>query len=99
MPVLSYRQIPIILALKDHQHPDQDLGTLELAVTLTPKDSPLEERQDPMVRMLLLTESLVQFKLVYFMEYLPKNGTGDVVQSKWPVSAGWISGLQLMIAD
>ena len=68
MPVLSHRQIPIILPLKDHQHPDQDLGTLELAVTLTPKHSPLEERQDPMVRMQLPTESLVQFKLVYFME-------------------------------
>ncbi|KAI3362485.1 hypothetical protein L3Q82_012774 [Scortum barcoo] len=40
------RTIPVTLVLKDPQHPDQDLGTLELAVTLTPKDSPIEERRD-----------------------------------------------------
>ncbi|XP_041666764.1 multiple C2 and transmembrane domain-containing protein 1-like isoform X2 [Cheilinus undulatus] len=40
------RMIPVTLVLKDPQHPDQDLGSLELAVTLTPKDSPLEERRD-----------------------------------------------------
>ncbi|XP_035524483.1 multiple C2 and transmembrane domain-containing protein 1 isoform X2 [Morone saxatilis] len=40
------RMIPVTLALKDPHHPDQDLGTLELAVTLTPKDSPVEERRD-----------------------------------------------------
>ncbi|XP_067339495.1 multiple C2 and transmembrane domain-containing protein 1 isoform X2 [Channa argus] len=38
------RTIPVTLLLKDPQCPDQDLGSLELAVTLTPKDSPLEER-------------------------------------------------------
>ncbi|XP_032364637.1 multiple C2 and transmembrane domain-containing protein 1 isoform X2 [Etheostoma spectabile] len=40
------RTIPVTLVLKDSQHPDQDLGTLDLAVTLTPKDSPIEERRD-----------------------------------------------------
>uniref|UniRef100_A0A673ADJ0 Multiple C2 domains, transmembrane 1b n=1 Tax=Sphaeramia orbicularis TaxID=375764 RepID=A0A673ADJ0_9TELE len=40
------RTIPVTLALKDSQHPDEDLGTLELNVTLTPKDSPIEERRD-----------------------------------------------------
>ncbi|XP_029025899.1 multiple C2 and transmembrane domain-containing protein 1 isoform X4 [Betta splendens] len=40
------RTIPVTLALKDPQYPDQDLGSLELAVTLTPKDSPVEERRD-----------------------------------------------------
>ncbi|XP_065822033.1 multiple C2 and transmembrane domain-containing protein 1 isoform X4 [Labrus bergylta] len=40
------RMIPVTLVLKDPHHPDQDLGSLELAVTLTPKDSPLEERRD-----------------------------------------------------
>ncbi|KAM9338540.1 multiple C2 and transmembrane domain-containing protein 1 [Symphorus nematophorus] len=40
------RTIPVTLVLKDPHLPDQDLGTLELAVTLTPKDSPLEERRD-----------------------------------------------------
>ncbi|KAM9306516.1 multiple C2 and transmembrane domain-containing protein 1 isoform 7-T8 [Pholidichthys leucotaenia] len=40
------RTIPVTLVLKDPQCPDEDLGMLELAVTLTPKDSPLEERQD-----------------------------------------------------
>ncbi|XP_069369220.1 multiple C2 and transmembrane domain-containing protein 1 isoform X9 [Paralichthys olivaceus] len=40
------RSIPVTLVLKDPQYPDQDLGTLELAVTLTPKESPIEERRD-----------------------------------------------------
>ncbi|XP_070781254.1 multiple C2 and transmembrane domain-containing protein 1 isoform X10 [Enoplosus armatus] len=40
------RTIPATLVLKDPHHPDQDLGSLELAVTLTPKDSPVEERRD-----------------------------------------------------
>uniref|UniRef100_A0AAQ5ZQ69 Multiple C2 and transmembrane domain-containing protein 1 n=1 Tax=Amphiprion ocellaris TaxID=80972 RepID=A0AAQ5ZQ69_AMPOC len=38
--------IPVTLVLKDPQSPDEDLGSLELAVTLTPKDSPIEERRD-----------------------------------------------------
>lgn len=46
---LSYRTIPVTLTLKDPQHPDQDLGTLELVVNLAPKDSPIEERRDSMV--------------------------------------------------
>uniref|UniRef100_H2L667 C2 domain-containing protein n=1 Tax=Oryzias latipes TaxID=8090 RepID=H2L667_ORYLA len=33
------RTIPVTLVLKDPQLPDQDLGSLELAVTLTPKDN------------------------------------------------------------
>ncbi|XP_055009345.1 multiple C2 and transmembrane domain-containing protein 1 isoform X3 [Boleophthalmus pectinirostris] len=40
------RTIPITLPLKDPHLPDEDLGSLELNVTLTPKDSPLEERRD-----------------------------------------------------
>ncbi|KAM8828954.1 multiple C2 and transmembrane domain-containing protein 1 isoform 2-T2 [Spinachia spinachia] len=40
------RTIPVTLELKDPQHPDQDLGSLDLSVTLTPKDSPVEERRD-----------------------------------------------------
>ncbi|XP_023816326.1 multiple C2 and transmembrane domain-containing protein 1 isoform X4 [Oryzias latipes] len=40
------RTIPVTLVLKDPQLPDQDLGSLELAVTLTPKDSPLQEPHD-----------------------------------------------------
>uniref|UniRef100_A0AAQ6A513 C2 domain-containing protein n=1 Tax=Amphiprion ocellaris TaxID=80972 RepID=A0AAQ6A513_AMPOC len=40
------RTIPVTLVLKDPQSPDEDLGSLELAVTLTPKDSPIEERRD-----------------------------------------------------
>ena len=55
LPVCCYRTIPVTLVLKDPHHPDQDLGTLELAVTLTPKDSPLEERRDSTVRKLLIT--------------------------------------------
>ncbi|KAK7929725.1 hypothetical protein WMY93_006120 [Mugilogobius chulae] len=42
------RSIPITLPLKDPHHPDEDLGSLELSVTLTPKQSPLEERRDSM---------------------------------------------------
>ncbi|KAM6984887.1 multiple C2 and transmembrane domain-containing protein 1 [Aplochiton taeniatus] len=44
------RNVPVTLNLKDPHYPDQDLGTLELAVTLTPKDSPLEEHTDPAQR-------------------------------------------------
>ncbi|XP_068191681.1 multiple C2 and transmembrane domain-containing protein 1 isoform X2 [Antennarius striatus] len=40
------RTIPVNLELTDSQHPDQDLGSLELNVTLTPKHSPVEERRD-----------------------------------------------------
>uniref|UniRef100_A0A8C8DGV0 C2 domain-containing protein n=1 Tax=Oryzias sinensis TaxID=183150 RepID=A0A8C8DGV0_9TELE len=40
------RTIPVTLVLKDPQLPDQDLGSLELAVMLTPKDSPLQEPRD-----------------------------------------------------
>ncbi|XP_062340811.1 LOW QUALITY PROTEIN: multiple C2 and transmembrane domain-containing protein 1 [Osmerus eperlanus] len=41
-----HRTQPVILNLTDPHHPDQDLGTLELDVTLTPKDGPLEEQKD-----------------------------------------------------
>ncbi|CAL1568047.1 unnamed protein product [Knipowitschia caucasica] len=42
------RKLPVTLHLKDPQLPDEDLGSLELYVTLTPKYSPLEERRDSM---------------------------------------------------
>uniref|UniRef100_A0A8D3AAV9 Multiple C2 domains, transmembrane 1b n=1 Tax=Scophthalmus maximus TaxID=52904 RepID=A0A8D3AAV9_SCOMX len=42
----QHRTIPVTLVLKDPQYPCEDLGSLELAVTLTPKDSPIEERRD-----------------------------------------------------
>ncbi|TKS85069.1 Multiple C2 and transmembrane domain-containing protein 1 [Collichthys lucidus] len=42
----QHRTIPVTLELKDIQHPDEDLGTVELDVTLTPKESPIEERRD-----------------------------------------------------
>ncbi|KAM8872642.1 uncharacterized protein ACB058_004514 isoform 1-T1 [Synchiropus picturatus] len=41
-----HRTVPVTLLLKDPQCPDEDLGTLELSVTLRPKDSPVEERRD-----------------------------------------------------
>ncbi|XP_062269399.1 multiple C2 and transmembrane domain-containing protein 1 isoform X3 [Platichthys flesus] len=50
------RSIPVTLVLKDPQYPDQDLGTVELAVTLTPKDSPIEERRDSMQQSMRLSE-------------------------------------------
>lgn len=40
------KMVPVTLVLKDPQHPDEDLGTLELSVTLKPKDSPVEERHE-----------------------------------------------------
>lgn len=46
------RTIPITLPLHDPHLPDEDLGSLELNVTLTPKDSPLEERRDSMTMLL-----------------------------------------------
>uniref|UniRef100_A0A8C2WDJ9 Multiple C2 and transmembrane domain containing 1 n=1 Tax=Cyclopterus lumpus TaxID=8103 RepID=A0A8C2WDJ9_CYCLU len=48
------RTIPVTLELKDPNHPDQVLGSLDLAVTLTPKDSPVEERRDSPVRLLVI---------------------------------------------
>ncbi|XP_059213612.1 multiple C2 and transmembrane domain-containing protein 1 isoform X3 [Centropristis striata] len=50
------RTIPVTLVLKDPQHPDQDLGSLELAVTLTPKESPLEERRGSTQQSLRLSD-------------------------------------------
>ncbi|XP_041815491.1 multiple C2 and transmembrane domain-containing protein 1 isoform X5 [Chelmon rostratus] len=50
------RTIPVTLVLKDPHHPDQDLGSLELAVTLTPKDSPIEERRDSTQQSVRLSE-------------------------------------------
>ncbi|XP_028319184.1 multiple C2 and transmembrane domain-containing protein 1 isoform X2 [Gouania willdenowi] len=46
------RTIPVTLILKDPHYPDQDLGALELSITLTPKQSPLEERRDSMTMLL-----------------------------------------------
>uniref|UniRef100_A0A3B5MBV0 C2 domain-containing protein n=1 Tax=Xiphophorus couchianus TaxID=32473 RepID=A0A3B5MBV0_9TELE len=43
------RTIPLTLVLKDPQLPNEDLGSLELAVTLTPKSSPMEEPRDTAV--------------------------------------------------
>ncbi|XP_021164699.2 multiple C2 and transmembrane domain-containing protein 1 isoform X4 [Fundulus heteroclitus] len=40
------RTIPVTLVLKDPHLPNEDLGSLELAVTLTPKNSPMEEQRD-----------------------------------------------------
>ncbi|XP_026152846.1 multiple C2 and transmembrane domain-containing protein 1 isoform X2 [Mastacembelus armatus] len=50
------RRIPVTLVLKDPQYPDQDLGSLELAVLLTPKDSPIEEQRDPGQQSVRLSE-------------------------------------------
>ncbi|XP_056444156.1 multiple C2 and transmembrane domain-containing protein 1-like isoform X2 [Gadus chalcogrammus] len=40
------RTVVVTLELKDSHYPDQDLGSLELSVTLGPKDSPVEEPKD-----------------------------------------------------
>uniref|UniRef100_A0A8C2WIM8 Multiple C2 and transmembrane domain containing 1 n=1 Tax=Cyclopterus lumpus TaxID=8103 RepID=A0A8C2WIM8_CYCLU len=53
------RTIPVTLELKDPNHPDQVLGSLDLAVTLTPKDSPVEERRDSPVRLLVIKHNKV----------------------------------------
>ncbi|XP_040013410.1 multiple C2 and transmembrane domain-containing protein 1 isoform X6 [Xiphias gladius] len=50
------RTIPVTLVLKDPQHPEQDLGSLELAVTLRPKDSPIEEQRDSTQQSMRLSE-------------------------------------------
>uniref|UniRef100_A0A8C2YWQ4 Multiple C2 and transmembrane domain containing 1 n=1 Tax=Cyclopterus lumpus TaxID=8103 RepID=A0A8C2YWQ4_CYCLU len=54
------RTIPVTLELKDPNHPDQVLGSLDLAVTLTPKDSPVEERRDSPVRLLVIKHNKQQ---------------------------------------
>lgn len=81
-PVLSYRTIPVILVLTDPQHPAQDLGTLELAVTLTPKDSPIEERRDSTVHMLLIIS-------------VPTLRKSVLLSKITAVFTGWILRLQL----
>lgn len=50
------RTIPVTLALKDPHLPDVDLGSLELNVTLTPKDSPIDERRDSMQQSVRLSD-------------------------------------------
>ncbi|KAM9820973.1 multiple C2 and transmembrane domain-containing protein 1-like [Neosynchiropus ocellatus] len=45
-----HRMVPVTLVLRDSRCPDEDLGTLELSVTLKPKDSPEEERREPATR-------------------------------------------------
>uniref|UniRef100_A0A8D3AAY1 Multiple C2 domains, transmembrane 1b n=1 Tax=Scophthalmus maximus TaxID=52904 RepID=A0A8D3AAY1_SCOMX len=52
----QHRTIPVTLVLKDPQYPCEDLGSLELAVTLTPKDSPIEERRDSTQQSMRLSE-------------------------------------------
>ncbi|XP_077944727.1 multiple C2 and transmembrane domain-containing protein 1 isoform X3 [Gasterosteus aculeatus] len=51
-----HRTIPVTLELKDPQHLDEDLGFLDLSVTLTPKDSPVEERRDSAQQSLRLSD-------------------------------------------
>uniref|UniRef100_A0A671XF04 Multiple C2 and transmembrane domain containing 1 n=1 Tax=Sparus aurata TaxID=8175 RepID=A0A671XF04_SPAAU len=67
------RTIPVTLVLKDPQLPDQDLGSLELAVTLTPKHSPLEERRDSTVRVLLITSLTSASVLLNCNEYSARS--------------------------
>ncbi|KAL0965281.1 hypothetical protein UPYG_G00279220 [Umbra pygmaea] len=42
-PLEQERAISVILALQDPHYPDDDLGTLELTVTIRAKDSPIDE--------------------------------------------------------
>ncbi|XP_034048971.1 multiple C2 and transmembrane domain-containing protein 1 [Thalassophryne amazonica] len=46
------RKIPVTLVLQDQQCPEQDLGTLELTVTITSKESPIEEHRESMTMLL-----------------------------------------------
>lgn len=41
--VLSCRTLDVTLDLKDPQYPDHDLGTLELSVTLSPKEGDMRD--------------------------------------------------------
>lgn len=79
------RTVPVTLVLKDPQHPDQDLGSLELAVTLTPKDSPLEERRDSTQQSMRLSElhrksqlwrGIVSIALIEGRNLLPMDPNG-----------------------
>lgn len=63
------RTIPVTLVLKDPQYPDQDLGTLELAVNLTPKDSPIEERRDSTVCMKIMSAD-ISLTLSFFLNLI-----------------------------
>lgn len=39
----SYRTLDVTLDLKDPQYPEQNLGSLEFAVTLTPKEGDVKD--------------------------------------------------------
>ena len=43
IPLLPRRTLDVTLDLKDPQYPDNDLGTLDLAVTLSPKEGDFRE--------------------------------------------------------
>uniref|UniRef100_A0A671XJ28 Multiple C2 and transmembrane domain containing 1 n=1 Tax=Sparus aurata TaxID=8175 RepID=A0A671XJ28_SPAAU len=71
------RTIPVTLVLKDPQLPDQDLGSLELAVTLTPKHSPLEERRDSTLhRKSQLWRGIVSIALIEGRNLIPMDPNG-----------------------
>nr|XP_057913406.1 multiple C2 and transmembrane domain-containing protein 1-like isoform X3 [Doryrhamphus excisus] len=73
------RTTPVTLVLKDPLHPDQDLGTLEMAVTLIPKHSPLEERRDSMQslsRKSQLWRGLVSIALIEGRDLVPMDPNG-----------------------
>lgn len=44
--VLAWRALDVTLDLKDPQYPEHNLGTLELAVTLTPRENPRDAVRD-----------------------------------------------------
>ncbi|XP_049908554.1 multiple C2 and transmembrane domain-containing protein 1 isoform X3 [Epinephelus moara] len=79
------RTIPVTLVLKDPQHPDQDLGSLELAVTLTPKESPIEERRGSTQQSMRLSElhrksqlwrGIVSIALIEGRDLIPMDPNG-----------------------
>uniref|UniRef100_A0A667Y2R0 Multiple C2 and transmembrane domain containing 1 n=1 Tax=Myripristis murdjan TaxID=586833 RepID=A0A667Y2R0_9TELE len=70
------RTIPVTLELKDSHYPDQDLGSLELAVTLTPKDSPQSMRLSELHRKAQLWRGIVSIALIEGRDLIPMDTNG-----------------------